>query len=267
MFTQKEVIRAVYEFKDASEDLILAKSNTFESRVNRLIHIIETNPIINHIVNPYLNMTINYDEIVVDNRGLGSTSIHLPVEIDAQIAYVLQVFQTSTNGEKPIIPYILNIWSSRGDINQMICSFNEQIVRPVLRELTKKLEYLVEDEVQGNNTISPSVLNIIEIGSITANGSNVAIGQNIQQTMDNYDLDKILKDLKDAGISKNLIEKAKPSIETLLLEDNRKNPDKSRVKEALIKILNIGGNVMLKIIVDAMTNPDIISDLLPKVFN
>jgi hypothetical protein len=245
-FSSKEVKRAIRDFKGVAEDLLSASHNTYSSRVDSFITFIEQNIVLNHIVNPLLNKQIDFDAINYSGNGYW-IELKLPINMEDQLAYLLQTFHASCREKFSLDSYLLRVFKKKS-FNENISLWSYQVVRPCIRELINKLSDLIEDEVEGKEAIADSVLQIFNIGNISAqHGSNIAIGQAITQSSTNENIvEKIIERVrKENMVDEDKIEEVKVTCEELQEEVKNNEPSDSKLKDITKKLFGLGGKGLL----------------------
>ncbi|MEK4381163.1 hypothetical protein NSS70_04495 [Aeribacillus sp. FSL K6-2848] len=127
-----------------------------------------------------------------------------------------------------------------------------------MRELSYRLNDLIEDEVTGKEEVSTAALQIFNFGSITASqGSNVAIGKDIQQSVS---YENIVNKIMDKVRTERIVSEDKlPEIEEVANEIeeeiNKTEPSPSKLKQLAGKLYNIGETALLKVVSTVVTDP------------
>lgn len=254
-FTNKEVRRAIRDFNSKVEQLAAANHHVYGTRVREFIHEIENNQVLKTIINPYMEMEVNFNAIEGQHAG-DWFNFNLPSDTDEQIAYVLQIMKRSSIGEFPIENYAFHIFRQK-KLNDNISSWNSQILIPVLDKLHLKLEDLLEDEVEGKDQIPEAKLQIINNGTITAQQGNVAIGKEITQKInqDNISNEIVEKALQDQVISKEQAPQLKEITDKIENELNKENPSQVSLEKLISRLYDLGEKALIKITTDLVNFP------------
>lgn len=215
------------------------------------MYLINSDPVINHIVEPYLTMPLDISKI----EGAwpsGWLRLNLPEDMDTQIAYVIQLLQRQNTGEK-LLNYASMLFKN-DRYNDDISELNVQLLGPCFRELCTKLEDLKEDNIAGKDTISPANLSI-HIENLQSNGSqiNIGTGNTLISTSD-----RILNELLQYGFPSSKLESVKEPIAELCQEDKKQDADESTAKKAFSSIRSIGEKVAVEVLIKYLTNPSLI---------
>lgn len=255
--SSKQVKRAIIEFEEKTMALLRSSLATYKARVRDLITLIESDQVINSIIKPIMESVVNFEEIEIGN-GFWIKELRLPITLDGQIAYVLQVLNRGINGKLSLENYAHRIYKHKR-IDENLNDFNHEIVEPALKGLLRKLKELVEDEVENKETLEASNLQIFNVSQLTASaGSNIAIGTNITQSASNeinY-AEKIIQKALDKEIinQENAIH-VKMIAEELQEELDKSAPSESKLKEFAKRVYEIGKNALLSITKDVITDP------------
>ncbi|MCG0590580.1 hypothetical protein L6P38_19000 [Bacillus velezensis] len=256
-FTEKEVKRAIRDFESAVHDVINAGYNTYQSKIQRLVDLSKSNRVISFIVGPIFSLNVDLNEVHSRRNGSGWIELKLPSNMDEHIAYVLKVFQLVSEDKLSLENESFLIYKQKR-IADNIQLYMSEVCYPCLRELTYKLSDLVEDKVDGKNEISDASLKIINYGTLTAqNGSTIAVGQNISQSVNFKSIkEDIMEKVKASGVvSEDSLGEVEELAGELEEELNRDEPDDSKLKRFAQKALEIGENGLLKVLTTVVTDP------------
>lgn len=256
MFKGKDVKRAFRDFRHAIQDFLSADWSLYQSRAEVMMSIIQGNPTLSFVINPYLNLPLDISQIETPTTNYWM-QLKLPTDQDQRIAYILQTINKYAAGTLDPINHT-HLFFKHKHLNDNVHQFNQQVVSPALRDLLNKLTDLEEDEIIGNEEaeISPAVLNIINYGHITA-GRNLAFGQHIQQNIQHQGITEelIVKFLQN-GIPLEKVDQSRPLLQELDIELKKDKPDHSIIKSAFSKLVDIGGNLMANIAASTITNKE-----------
>lgn len=257
-FIAKDVKRSVRKFEDAVQDILNSGYNTYKARIIRFIEITKNDPVINSIVSPLYDIKVDFDQIHYKSPGGDWVEeLRLPTDIDKQLAYVLQIFDSVASNELSLenltfeIYINKNIWSN---INSWII----EVVQPCLRELLYRLNDLIEDEVEGKDEIKSSSLQIFNYGPITASqGSNIALGKDIQQTVTYKNITNEIMDKvrNEKTVSEDKLEEVEQISNDIQEEINKPEPSQSKLKQFAGKLYEIGQSGLLKVTNTVIQDP------------
>lgn len=165
-FTEKEVKRDVRDLEFVIYALNVAENKgLYLSRLRTLISIIETNSVLNYLVYPYLELSVNLNKIEDhESDWFKGTNLNLPTNQDLEIAYVLQAAKRLSNGDSKYESFIVSLLdSSYGDKANMkvLKDWNDQLLMPVLWNIQHKLNDIVEDKVEGKEIINAKELKLL----------------------------------------------------------------------------------------------------------
>lgn len=256
-FSATDVKRAIRNFDSAVMDVLHSDYQTYKVRIKTFHHLIKTNEIIHFIVGPLLEVTVDFDEIYKKGNGFWINELNLPDELDGQLAYVLQVLESVANGSNELEGISHRIYKDK-KIDYNIRMWLSHVAQPCFRELSYKLNDLIEDEVEGKDIVPDTSLKIFNYGSITASqGSTVAIGKDISQTV-NYKniVNEIMEKVKEEAVvpEAKLIEVEEISKE-IEVELNNDSPDQNKLSGLCKKLYDIGEKGLLKVVGTVVTDP------------
>ncbi len=254
-FTAKQVKRAIRDFESNVQDIMGSDIRTYEARIKSFVTIINTNPVINSIVSPLLEIDINIDQIHEGN-GSGWITLNLPIDTNEQIAYILKVFIMVAQDKLSFQDLTLSIYAS-SHISSNIEKYLNNIARPALRELIYRLNDLIEDEVDGKDEVKVSSLQIINHGTISAPQGNIGLGQQIQQNLTNNSIaEDIMKQVRE---ERTVNEADLPEVESLAQEVEAEivlaEPSRTKLKDIAGKVFAIGQQGLLRTFTNVVNNP------------
>lgn len=199
-FSNKEILRAKRDLKNIIDDISHSNRITYVVNIRRLINIIRNNAVLNTITSSYLKAKINFKEIEKQRNPNSHIELNLPDNMELEIAYVLQKIALTVDDKSFDINYFTYLIFNKTTYDESTECWNNCILRPCLRELLLKIDDLIEDEVQGKDTVDSSKL-VIKVGNISlGNNSNIAVGKDINQ---NANQDEIFDKLLNAAKSIN----------------------------------------------------------------
>ncbi|WP_313429647.1 hypothetical protein [Siminovitchia terrae] len=270
-FTSKEVRRSVRSFEGAIRDVVNSSSQTYKSRIRRIVALTSDDPVIKNILDPIFNIDINLDDIHLSSNGYNIGEVEIPTDSNHQIRYILEIFNKDVNGELSIENLSFQIYSHR-QMNVNLSKYLREIAEPCLRELIYKLDELIEDEVDGKEEVSAESLQIINYGSISASeGSNIAMGKNIEQTTSYENISKQIMEAirKENVVAEDKLPDVQKIAEELQEEINKPKPSHSKLKDLARQGLEIGEKGLLKVFSTVVTDPrwgQAVSDLLLSIY-
>ena len=258
-YSSKIIKRSIRDFENILSDVEGANQHTYITLIGRFIDFTKNNDIIKEIIKPLINLKLNFEDILKRHpNGLGD--LHLPLNINKHIAFVLQLFLKTEDKEFNFIDFLLSYFK-QNTFDENIYIFNSSVVEPAFRELLIKLNDFIEDEVEGKEDVNITNYQIFNIGSISATKSNIIIGNNNaiinQNNIDSFKED-FIRELLSKGFNIEQIDNIRPSITTIHSEINKAKIDKSVFNKALSKLKEVGGNVMIQTITTLITKPEII---------
>jgi hypothetical protein len=207
-FIKRDVIRAIEQFNEASNNLIGSDQHTYSLRINQFFKLIETNHVLNSIISPFLQLEIDQEKYGF-KEICGSAEIVLPEDEDAEIGEILRLLRDNNTRRDSLIVILINVYP--GSILELcLQNFFLNCVRPAFNKLERRLRYKQEDLKSAPDKITDELIRIIQIGKIVANNSQVAIGSNIEQSKVNdpaifTDLISAITDKVPASVQDDLI--------------------------------------------------------------
>ncbi|WP_342575496.1 hypothetical protein MHH37_06585 [Solibacillus sp. FSL K6-1781] len=256
-FPASSVKRAIRDFDSAAADVLGSNFQTYKVRIKTFYNLIENNEIIKFIVGPLLEVKVDLNEIYKNGNGFWIRELNLPSDLDGQLAYVLQLFKDVANGSNELESITYRIYKDKR-IEANILSWLSDVARPCFRELSYKLEDLIEDEVEGKDSVSETSLKIFNYGSITAsNGSSVAIGKDIQQSISYKNVaNEIMERVKaERIVSEEKLPDIEETAKEIEEEINKANPSPGKLKQLAGKVYDIGETALLKVISTTVSDP------------
>lgn len=256
-FQEKEIARAIRKYNDLTNDVLNSASQVYQDRVIKLVNFFSNNKVMNHLISPYLEIELEANKYVKEIPD-GWYDLFIPESEEKEIAFALQILFDSVNEE-----FNFANWGTKvvkeSNFDQTVYKLNSRIFQPVFRELGHKLNDLFEDEVKGKNQVQSSNLQIINYGNIDSKNSNIALGQNINQTQEIGLKEEVIKNLLKNGFSFDEVKKIESEIEDITQEVQKENPDKGIFKKALNKIYKVGEKTAITILSNTISNPTFIA--------
>ena len=262
--SRKEIQRSMRDFDSVMTDLLNTDIDTYDTLLKRFVLFIENNVFLRKIIDPILNVEIDFSKIMIDLNN-GWYQIKLPVDIKDHLAFLIQLFYTYKNDDenKTIMGLVDRAYPQPSGIGRYnsLQEFNAQVVAPGLRELINKINDFIEDEVEDREDIPISAIQIFNYGTIKSESGDIAFGKdisinkiyNIQEFRENY-----IKILLDNNFKIDVIDNLRPIIDNIQTEVCRKKLDKSKIKVYLNKLLQVGGKLAVQLFIQVITNPELV---------
>jgi hypothetical protein len=136
-FSKQDVENAINRFDGVVEDLLNSTHETYQSNIEFFMNLIKENDVINHIIKiikTSLERPLKLSEFEIPNHP--GIILELPEDMNIRIAYILARFDESLKSKIPMWNYASQIFHKSLDEN--IYSFNDQYVRPCMREIRNK---------------------------------------------------------------------------------------------------------------------------------
>ncbi|MFS0837790.1 hypothetical protein [Paenibacillus sp. 1P03SA] len=255
-FTSNEIKRAIRDFENAAQDLLQASPQTLDNRVNRIMDLARSNPVITEIVSPLLQVELDWDSIFTGN-GFWINHVQLPIEPSERIAVILQLLDKASRAEVHIDDLSHKIYKQRSyAVN--ISQFLSELVSPAIRDLFLQLHDMYEDNVEGKQSVAPTALQIFNYGTIAAHqGANVAIGQSITQNTNYTGLaERIMDQVRTSGdIPEDKHAEIQQVSQHIEEELKKSEPDKGKLKSFVGKMYALGEKALLKLSTKVVDDP------------
>ncbi|MCK4913131.1 MAG: hypothetical protein KAS69_00860 [Planctomycetes bacterium] len=185
-FSIKQIEDANQQFDDTCNELMNSDFSVFNTRLNKLIYLIENNPVICHIINNALsasdessNLQKWYDKFCKSVVGvLGSGNFVLPPEPDQELVLLFKMLKASNDGKisegKDFGVVLLGTNAfGKTKFDEMVDAFNESITAPFEKHVCRRLERMSKK----TNTYNLDVGDKLSKTTITTYN----IGENIAQ--------------------------------------------------------------------------------------
>ncbi|MHB8579043.1 MAG: hypothetical protein ACYDA4_04175 [Ignavibacteriaceae bacterium] len=263
----KEVKRSVRDFGTICRDLSNASGENYLSIIRRLMSFITSNQVISKIVDPLFNMQIESAKYLRD-LGNGWGELIVPDDLTLHMALTLQLFRDFINDPTfELYSFVIHYYRST-DIHENLYNFHNQIVGPALREIITKTEDYIDDELEGKEEVELGSIQVFAIGAIHNQSGNIAIGNNINiSQVSNLDMlpDEFAKAILQNGFTLSQFDKLRTGIEELKSELKKAIPEESKIKSIFNKVLAVGGNAMLEILVNLISKPEITTGIIKSI--
>lgn len=252
-----QIQRAIRDFENIISDLSITDYNNYQRRVQRLVVFSQDNKIIQKIIEPLLNVDLDTKNIIIDHKN-GRGSIKVPVDVNEHIAFVLQLFyEFSKDDNSNLVNFALTHFRA-DNFNDCIDMMNERVVIPAMRELINIINDYVEDDVEENDALDLSSIQVFNIGSITNEDGNIAIGHHISispiNNIDNLS-DEFLKVILSKGYSVSDYDKIRNEINQIKEEAKKSKPDEGVLRKAFQKVKGVGNKIFVEILVKLISKP------------
>jgi hypothetical protein len=234
-FSRRQVERSFRKFNDIVQDLFSAQFQTWGDSFNHLVEHCEQDPVMRVITEPLRsNSEVDAEEWyqeILDSQtgGAGSGTYKLPYDDDKRTALLYQFFLFMYDEEKGFsLPHLNIVLFGKSKYQDMISVFNQEIVQKFTREVSYRLEEILED-IGDEQVVTTEAMMVFHHHDysmkITGNieGSNLALGgstisDSSAQSTKTINQPELLETLNQARLSAQAL------------------PDKERVKaEVLIE--------------------------------
>ena len=178
-FSIEQIEAAIQQFDDICNELMNSDHNTFNTRLSKLIYLVESNPVIWHVINKALfasdetsDLEKWYNKFRESIGGmLGSGDFILPPDPDQELALLFKMLKATDNGkvsEGKDFGLIFLGTNAFGKTNydEMVWSFNDSITEPFTTHVNRRLEKML-NQVKEAALISPeSIKQSLKSGDI-----------------------------------------------------------------------------------------------------
>lgn len=220
-FTIKEIKRAYRDINNIMDDVLSTDDmNLYKTYVSRFISEIEENPVLKFILEPYFN--IETDVIKERNHGY-RLELSIPADINIQIAFVLQILKEfSENSPMQICSFLYRFFGNK-KLSDNIYPWNSNLVSPVFRDISVKIQDLIDDIPNDVTEVEGKYMTIINFGNYNSTNGQVANGNNntLSQNINSEDIFKELINKVNESVKENDKEEIINLIETLRAEQGK----------------------------------------------
>jgi hypothetical protein len=246
-FKTRDVENSIQRFRDYSRDLIEANMNTFNDRLNKLIHFCKEDPVFSNIHDQLLDIETQnieewYEERVSQAGAMaGSASLDFPTALQQRTSLqykLLLALQNETISFDKFTKKFFVISSNK--INAYIREFISAIVEPLCRELEYKLQEIEEDLPDDNTRlVSSRAIQVFKNeGDVI---QQTAVGESNIQQADQSGLpseveclfDELIQQINSEVEEKNDRKEALEVIETAKEEMKKSEPNQTIVQSLL----------------------------------
>ena len=249
-----KIRRSAQRFVDYANDLLRSDMDTFDDRLNLLIHFCSTDPMMSHLHeqmlnHPKIDFASWHDGVKKSKGGMeGSAQLTFPTNIDERMSLMYQLLYKIYNGDVDWLNFCVDCFANTtNQVDTHLYSFNQAISEPLFREIGYRLEDLDEELPEDTMAeVNPTSFQIIQYAENViqqnANGENISQSANIQV---DSKVASLIQDLKDeinkvaAGDEKETALEAVGSVEELAVEP-KKN---SRAIGYILRSLPTLGNI------------------------
>lgn len=253
-FSAGTVRNSIQRFEDYSGDLLNSDMDSFDDRLSMLVDFCQSDEVFSAIHEQLISVRdVNFQQWYEEVKGtmggmVGSGELRFPTKIEPRISLMYQLLVKVESKEIDFLDFCISFFVTDSNrISAYVRAFNEIVTAPLVRELTYRLENLIEELPADKKELVPvtsiqiihSAQNVIQQN---ANGTNVT--QTATQTL-NSDLEGLFNQL--AGEISKIDDKLKREESSEILEsardEARRDKPKTPVIAALLGALPAIGNI------------------------
>ncbi|EOU1914372.1 hypothetical protein F6J61_05445 [Clostridium perfringens] len=232
-FEIKQIKRAYRDIENIMSDILSTNdASLYKTYVSRFINSVSQNEILSYILNPFFALEVN----VLQEKQFGfGLTLNMPPDIDKQIAFVLQSLKEFSNMSSDRICMSLFQIYNKKSLSDNIYPWNNDVVRPVFREILIKISDLIEDIPSDKKEVDSRYMTIINnYGNYNSANGQVANGN--QNTLtNNINSDDIFKELIEK-VNNNVKDNEKEEL-IKLIEELKAEKDKPGFKGKLSEFI------------------------------
>jgi hypothetical protein len=248
-FSRRQVERSFRKFNNIVDDLFQATFETWGDTFTHLVTHCEQDPVMRVVIEPLrsnknVDASTWYDDALASGCGmLGSCRYELPYDDDDKTALLYQVFVLFNNENMNINHFCIEFYGST-DPQDSVDKFNRELVRKFTREVSCRLEEIMED-IGDQQEVSREAMLVFHHHDYSTNihgniqGSNVATGgatisDSTASYTDNEELAAALKSLRPLiqDISEGQRETVDTALQLLVRATHDSSVSKEEVAEA-----------------------------------
>ena len=256
MTTAGQFRRSLQRFSDFGGDLIGSDMNTFDDSLNVFLDFCEHDPVFSSIHQQLLSVrNVDFDQWYLSRMATvgsmaGSGSLSLPTDPEKRMALIYELLRRIRRKEFDVVNFSLNFFAlNTSKIDPYVRAFNDAITRPLIRELTYRLED-ASDHLPAESSESVPATTIQIIHQATNVIQQSAVGNNITQTASNSEnpelirlFDQLEEVIRAQTSSAEVLREQLEIIASARDHATSDNPKRSVVK-ALLGALPTAGNVL-----------------------
>lgn len=246
-FERKEILNSFRKFIDISQDLLNCNFGSFEMRLAIFVDFCENDMIMSFITKQlkgydYGIWKSEFDKSVTATKA----DFKLPINENDRISLLYQILLKANTKEFDIPYFCIMIFASGNSLTDCIRDFNNDITKPLIRDISYKLEE-IKDDIRDSNVqqISQERLIVVNTGNIA--NSQVAIGIDIKQikisdmNLDNF-VNKLIDTIvKDNSLEHNCKQDLLSDVQSMKIEMQKNKPNNKKIMEYLENFVTISG--------------------------
>lgn len=260
-YSLKELKRAHRDFVNISNDLINSNSANVDSNIHSFFELIEGNSVIYDLIEPLLQAELDWKNIEESHLRL----IQIPNSQIHRNAYFIQVLKKVKNKERNIHGIAISLGTRERNINRLITHFMNTLAVSSLRDIGTSLGDLIDDVV-GEETVAQEKISVIYNEIHAKSGTAIAIGRDITQTINYYDIN-VIQEIKSKldeadGLSEDVKEELKDIADQLKKINESTEVNQSNKKELAERIRSVGGQIGLGVFTNCISDPEFLRSVI-----
>lgn len=248
MPTSGQIARSIQRFNDYANDLMRSDMNTFDDTLNVFINFCESDNVFSIIHSQLQSVPkVDFDSWYESRQNTGgsmagSSQLSFPTDPEVRMALMYELLRRIRDGRIQLLDFVITFFAlGTNNITAYIRAMNEAITRPLIRELSYRLQD-ISDQLPEDQGVFVSPANIQIIHQATNVIQQTASGSNISQTATqniNPEIDKLFTKLENTIIS---FEKDKAKLEEYveIIASAREFAAKEKPRVGAIKALFAG---------------------------
>lgn len=265
-YSIKELKRAHRNLLELSSDLVNSNSANIKSNIHNFFDLINNNSILYDLVKPLINLKLDWDGIENSHKRL----IQIPSNQTYRNAYFIQSLIKVNNNERSIEGMALYLGTRERNVNLLISHFMSTLAISTLRDIANSLLDVIDD-MSDEEVIDQEQIALIYTEIHTNPGTAIAIGGNITQTINYYDIKTIQEIKSQIDNEERLTEVIKDELKDIAEQLSQLNEKKDINQEEKLKftkrIKDISGQVGLGIFTNQISDPEFLKSVISLFMN
>ncbi len=255
--------KSIKDYISLCKNLLESEHNNYNTYVQRFLNMTERDENVKHIINTLKPTLNNYDEYYfVRQNGWGD--LRIPTELDDHIQMLILLYRDLSSGKISLIQFTLTFFKDT-NINTNVNRFNDYFVKPALEEILNRLNEQYEKTKSVKKSDDSKSIVFTNYGTIHNEQGNLGVGTNISmENKSSYEKlpEEFALALLQNGFTLKDIDVLRDDIEELKLLLVQQKPDESKIKNIFKKVLSVGGNLMVGILANIISRPEITSAII-----
>jgi hypothetical protein len=158
------VRRSLQRFRDLARDLETADVSTFQDRLGLFVHFCSTDEVFSRVHEQMINLPgADVDALLQsDDGGWLNNSLRFPTDTDARISVMYRLILAINSDQVDFVSLMVERFAVGPEFDDMIATFANAILGPMLRELDYKLQEIEDELPDGRGeAVSPAIFQVI----------------------------------------------------------------------------------------------------------